>query len=334
MNKELPSGRISRVTEEKPIIEKYPNIGYTKITTVRTESYVDRDSGVDLGTGLDESSWERFEEEDINIRLIHRLMGNLRKFQIRIPFLDISVVEDGYEEGITSTFISRVRNNTLTTMNLLYKKFSIEFSLLEQGAKLSESTWPKEETQPNRLQSDEERLEEEKKRPLILHVVYNGASDVIPGKLQEIVVRVLPRTTAKEREDRENEMFSGLNPEQQKEKISELVREELSSELRPPNISMGGFTEESFNYKISFAKEIREARYNENFVELERGFRVWRSSDFISVSERLLTPGFISEYAVTIPLYVSLEDVALKMQSEGNGWKNFIEEMGVKAEAK
>lgn len=92
------------------------------------------------------------------------------------------------------------------------------------------------------------------------------------------------------------------------------------------------FAEQGFSYIPETGELQRETVYDQDFPLLERKFRVSRSSSgLITVNQQLMVPGEFSLHSATLPLEMPLEKTSL-LRSTGKEWRNFFDEVGIKAE--
>lgn len=92
------------------------------------------------------------------------------------------------------------------------------------------------------------------------------------------------------------------------------------------------FTEQGLTHVLGEEDTQQAVSYGQSFNLLERGFRVEHNSGLVTVQQRLLTPGAFPSYSATLPLSI-LQGKVIALRSEGKTWRNFFDEIGVKAQS-
>lgn len=100
----------------------------------------------------------------------------------------------------------------------------------------------------------------------------------------------------------------------------------------PESAFMEEFAQDEFSYSEDTEGQQQQTKYGEEFNLLERGFKVNQSSNFITVHQRLLTMGAnITAYSATVPLSISVNEAVSRLHDKGKTWRNFLDEIGIKA---
>lgn len=94
------------------------------------------------------------------------------------------------------------------------------------------------------------------------------------------------------------------------------------------------FNKIGFNYRLDGEGERHKSTFGAGFNELDRGFRVERNGNLITVNQRLLqvAPNTLSQYSATVPLNIPLGETISRMRAGGKEWKGILNDLGVKAE--